>query len=343
MAISVHLCNIDSTMRVPYTAYASAGSTGMPDRIFISYRRQDTQQAAGRLFDRLVAEFGKDDVFIDIDRIPPGVDFAEYVNDRLKYCEITLVLIGRNWLNFGGASRWLFGRNRLHAEDDLVRLEIETSLRRGISVIPVLIDDAMMPALKDLPPSIRPLVYRSAAKLRHDRFGADFAGLCEILRVKLADPKVDLPLTREQARLFVTLGYLLAKFEVCNGVTFESAKAEIPDLLAEIQSLCDYAHIPVSTDNADPIKLIKQVLRILSVRNLAMHAGVLVGVTIARLTLTKTSATQEQHDDLLKLARSTMSDIDPGTVRNKETLFTELYDSDCSANAGADLLMSHLS
>lgn len=313
----------------------------MADRIFISYRRLDTQQAAGRLFDRLVAEFGKDEIFIDIDRIPAGVDFSEYLNDRLKYCEITLALIGRNWLS-SGPSKWLFGRSRLYSPDDFVRLEIETSLRRGISVIPVLIDDASMPAQKDLPSSIRPLVSRNAVRLRHERFGADFAGLSEIIHLKFAAGKAGRPLTREQARLFVTLGYLLAKFEVCNGVTFETAKAEIPELLAEIQSLLDYAQIPANTHNADPIKLMIQVLRILSVRNLAMHAGVLVGMTAARLTLTKTSATQEQHDDLLDLAKRTLDDVDPGTVRNKETLFSELYDSDCSANAGAGLLMSHL-
>ena len=40
--------------------------------IFISYRREDSQELAGRLFDRLAQRFGKDRVFRDIDAIDPG-------------------------------------------------------------------------------------------------------------------------------------------------------------------------------------------------------------------------------------------------------------------------------
>ncbi len=44
--------------------------------IFISYRRQEADYVAGRLFDRLADRFGEDRVFMDVDAIEPGVDFA---------------------------------------------------------------------------------------------------------------------------------------------------------------------------------------------------------------------------------------------------------------------------
>jgi hypothetical protein len=45
--------------------------------IFISYRRQETAASAGRLYDHLSERFGEDLVFMDIDSIAIGTDFAE--------------------------------------------------------------------------------------------------------------------------------------------------------------------------------------------------------------------------------------------------------------------------
>jgi hypothetical protein len=43
--------------------------------IFISYRRDDSADVAGRIYDRLVDSFGEDLVFKDVDNIPFGMDF----------------------------------------------------------------------------------------------------------------------------------------------------------------------------------------------------------------------------------------------------------------------------
>lgn len=48
-------------------------------RIFISYRRSDSQGITGRIYDRLVEKFGERSVFQDVDDIPPGVDFRTYL------------------------------------------------------------------------------------------------------------------------------------------------------------------------------------------------------------------------------------------------------------------------
>ena len=45
--------------------------------IFVSYRRQESSHLAGRLADHLADRFGEGQVFIDVDTIEPGVDFAE--------------------------------------------------------------------------------------------------------------------------------------------------------------------------------------------------------------------------------------------------------------------------
>ena len=44
-------------------------------KIVVSYRRADSAMS-GRIFDRLVERFGQNSLFIDIDNIPFGGDFA---------------------------------------------------------------------------------------------------------------------------------------------------------------------------------------------------------------------------------------------------------------------------
>ena len=48
--------------------------------IFLSYRRQDAPGHAGRIYDRLVERFGKDNVYMDLDSTAPGADFGEVID-----------------------------------------------------------------------------------------------------------------------------------------------------------------------------------------------------------------------------------------------------------------------
>ena len=53
--------------------------------IFISYRRDDTEGEAGRLYDDLVRTFGEGSVFMDVSGIDPGTDFRKAIDEnRLK-------------------------------------------------------------------------------------------------------------------------------------------------------------------------------------------------------------------------------------------------------------------
>src|ERR1700722_135052 len=132
--------------------------------IFVSYRRQESSHLAGRLYDRLAGRFGEDQVFIDVDTIEPGVDFAEEIFRAVAACKVLLAIIGPAWLTSADEQ----GRRRLDDTDDIVRLEIEAALARGVRVIPILTEGAVMPARHDLPESLAGLARRNALTIRHD-------------------------------------------------------------------------------------------------------------------------------------------------------------------------------
>jgi len=132
--------------------------------IFISYRRQDSIDVTGRIHDRLVAQFGSDGVFKDVDAIPFGVDFRKHLEQQVSHCPTLLAIIGPNWFNATDAR----GNRRLDDPTDWVRLEIETALSRDSVVIPVLVGGAKLPRDTELPTSLKGLAYRQSALVRHD-------------------------------------------------------------------------------------------------------------------------------------------------------------------------------
>jgi hypothetical protein len=139
-------------------------SRGTGLMIFISYRRQDSGDITGRIYDRLVRHFSGKTIFKDVDSIPLGVDFRKSLGDAVGQCNLLLAVIGRQWLNSqneGGA--W-----RLDDPRDFVRIEIEAALQREIPVIPLLVQGAGMPGESELPPSMQALVYRNAISIRPD-------------------------------------------------------------------------------------------------------------------------------------------------------------------------------
>jgi TIR domain len=138
-------------------------------RVFISYRRQETSGLAGRLYDRLAARFGEDQVFMDVDTIALGVDFAEVITQAVSTCEVLLAVIGPHWLTATDQE----GQRRLDDPDDIVRLEIAAALERNIRVIPILVEGAVMPRQQELPDSLAGLARRNALSLRHESFRSD--------------------------------------------------------------------------------------------------------------------------------------------------------------------------
>lgn len=147
------------------------------NRIFISYRREDSEGFARGLFQSLVNYFGKDSVFMDVDSISLGMDFVEAIDKSLDDCGVLLVLIGREWALSNDAS----GQQRLAKKDDFVRIEIAKALKRKVPVIPVLVKGASMPDSADLPAELQTLTRRQALELRHESWDSDIEHLATAL------------------------------------------------------------------------------------------------------------------------------------------------------------------
>lgn len=145
----------------------------MNSGIFISYRREDTRHVAGRLASDLIDRFGEAAVFRDVDSIGAGLDFTAQLAEALSHCAVMLVLIGPEWLPAL--------KRRLDQPQDWVREEIAGALQRGIRVVPVLVENATLPAEADLPPDLKPLVKRQTRSLSDDRWRGDAIVLMDTL------------------------------------------------------------------------------------------------------------------------------------------------------------------
>eukprot|EP01041_Mallomonas_annulata_P016357 gene16357-biopygen9244 len=121
----------------PDTAPIGGETSGLRhmDGIFISYRRDDSAGYAGRLYDRLAAQFGADRVFMDVAGIELGTDFVTAIEQAVGSCKVLIVVIGDEWLSTTDTA----GRRRLDDPHDFVRLETSVALEREIRVVPVLV------------------------------------------------------------------------------------------------------------------------------------------------------------------------------------------------------------
>ncbi|WP_291201641.1 SUMF1/EgtB/PvdO family nonheme iron enzyme [Hyphomonas sp.] len=152
-------------------------------KIFISYRREDAQYQADhlhRLMQPWVAN-PREDIFIDVDNIPLGVDFEQHLKGKVAQCDILLAVIGGNWLNCQDAKT---GQRRLDDPADFVRIEISTALERGIPVVPVLLDGAPVPSADHLPENLKLLSKRNGTPVNRLSFEADVERLMEGLGIE---------------------------------------------------------------------------------------------------------------------------------------------------------------
>jgi hypothetical protein len=150
-------------------------------RIFMSYRRDDSRAISGRIYDRLVEAFGEENIFKDVDRIPPGSTFADVLETELSKCNVLLIIIGQKWVSIADKE----GRRRLEDPHDFVRIEVEKGLDRpGMLVIPVLVDEAPVPSPIDLPDSLDKISSLQVVQIRHDPdFHRDMSRLIDFLKV----------------------------------------------------------------------------------------------------------------------------------------------------------------
>lgn len=129
-------------------------------KLLISYRRADSAGTTGRIFDRLVARYGRQSVFIDVDDIPLGKDFRSHIREFMESADMVLLVIGPQWMGTRDSLP-----ARLQEPDDPVRVEAELALQRGVHVIPVLVDGAVMPAASALPETLTGVSYLNAQRV----------------------------------------------------------------------------------------------------------------------------------------------------------------------------------
>ena len=137
--------------------------------IFINYRRDDAFGVAGRLFDRLAQNFPRSQIFMDVDTMKPGLDFAKQLDEQVARCDVVLAVIGPGWLNATDEK----GRRKIDLPRDYVRIELASALKRDIPVIPLLVNGTALPPEDELPDELKSLPHRHALELRHTRFAAD--------------------------------------------------------------------------------------------------------------------------------------------------------------------------
>jgi uracil-DNA glycosylase len=151
-------------------------------RIFINYRRQDTEGYVGRLYDHLTQHFDQSDIFMDVGSIRPGADFVKTLEDAVAACDVFIAMIGPYWLTATEDS----GQRRLDQWNDYVRIEIASALKQDKLVIPVLVGQARMPQPNDLPEDLTLFARRNAIELSHNRFSYDVRQLIDVIRDALA-------------------------------------------------------------------------------------------------------------------------------------------------------------
>jgi hypothetical protein len=132
--------------------------------IFVSYRRNESSDISGRIYDRLASAYGRKRVIRDVDSIPLGVDYREYIERAIPLCSVFLPIIGPNWLN----TMTPRGLRALEDPEDMVRKELIAAFENGIRIIPLLVGGATMPLKDALPAELRKLVYRHAISVRSD-------------------------------------------------------------------------------------------------------------------------------------------------------------------------------
>jgi len=207
MGVSAPIESVAKTRTVPRRGHASG--------VFLSYRRADAPDAAGRIYDHLVSRFGKAKVFKDVDSIPVGLDFRNAIEAAVGRSHCILVVVGKRWLEGGDDDR-----KRLFEPDDPVRAEIELAFSAGVPVIPVLVNGAEMPKPSDLPAKIEGFAFLNAASVRP---GIEFADDMKRLRSAMRFPSRGTRIW--PAALISALSLILLIIAVETGFKWNSEKA----------------------------------------------------------------------------------------------------------------------
>ena len=169
---------------------------------------------------------------MDVDTISPGSDFAEAIDRAVSQCDAVVAVIGRRWLDAALPD----GSRRLDEPNDFVRLELESALANGVSVIPTVVQGATFPDASSLPATLQPLAGRQGIELRDTAWRVDVQRL-----VRRLEP--ERTRARSRRRLLLVGGVavavaaivatVLAITQTSGGGSSPSARAD-PQLVAAV-------------------------------------------------------------------------------------------------------------
>jgi hypothetical protein len=163
--------------------------------VFLSYRREDAGPYARSLQLQLSQRIPDAHIFMDLDSIEAGLPFAAVIRDALESCTVLVALIGRQWMTITDED----GRRRLDDPDDYVRFEIQMALKRGVRVIPVLVDGARPLRQQELPSGLEKLAGLNALELSYGRYQYDADRLYDLIQRELAPIREREEAAREEA------------------------------------------------------------------------------------------------------------------------------------------------
>jgi hypothetical protein len=164
--------------------YVFRRSAGPHPRVFLNYRRKDSEIYAGRLHESLVREFGEADVFMDQFSIEPGADFSWAIQQAAANCSVMVALMGPNWLTMKEDPP--YEQRKLDSEHDYVRREITAALDRRILVVPLLLPGASVPSTPSLPYEMHGLELFQAAEVSARHWVADVSRVIGKVRAELS-------------------------------------------------------------------------------------------------------------------------------------------------------------
>jgi hypothetical protein len=138
-------------------------------QLFIVYRQADSGFITRQIADRLAVTFGASNLMTIAQEAPPNVDLRDDVFRLASESRVVMVIIGQAWAQ----------DPRLQNPNDLIRIAIEAALQNPlVRVLPVVVNNAMMPSVQLLPPSIQQVCYRGATSVRDlPYFDQDINGL----------------------------------------------------------------------------------------------------------------------------------------------------------------------
>lgn len=154
----------------------------MRGKIFVNYRRQqEGGWAAEAIATKLQAAFGADQVFLDTRNIRPSTKFAEEIRAEIAGAAALVVVMAEDWHKVQDRDS---GDKRITQDDDWVREEIRTAIRRDIPIFIVLLESATLPRREWLPEDIRAVLEHQATPVRQATADSDLERLlAELARV----------------------------------------------------------------------------------------------------------------------------------------------------------------